>query len=63
MAKRLTEPHIGVTIQLTNAYIDKLEIFRRRIQEERPGLNISTSDAARVAIMRGIVHEDGEDDE
>ena len=60
MAKRLTEPHIGVTIQLTNPVIDKLEEFRQRMQEGMPGLNISTSDAARVAIMRGL--DEDEDD-
>ncbi len=54
MAKKLSEPHIGVTIQLTNPVIDSLEEFRQQMQERMPGLNISTSDAARVAIMRGL---------
>lgn len=61
MAKRLTEPHIGVTIQLTEPLIDRLETFRQRMQEDMPGLNISTSDAARVAIARGL--EEGSEDE
>ncbi len=58
MAKRLTEPHIGVTVSLTNAVIDKLEEFKQRMQAEMPGLNVSTSDAARVAIMRGLEDDD-----
>jgi hypothetical protein len=60
MAKRLTEPHIPITIMLTDAVINKVESFRQNMQEEMPGLNISTSDAVRVAIMRGLKDDDDE---
>lgn len=60
MAKRLTEPHIGVTVMLTNQLIDRLEAYRQRMQDELPGLNVSKSDAARLLLSRGLDEEEDE---
>ena len=62
MGRKLDEPTIGVTIRLTERVIDATEGYRKRMCQRTPGLNISTSDAVRILLMRGLAEIEGDDE-
>lgn len=61
MGKKLDEPTIGTTIRLPERVIDLLEDYRQRLLARTPGINVSMSDAARVAMLRGLAADEGDE--
>lgn len=61
MTKYRDTPLIGVSLRFSETVIDKLDEYRKKLQERTPGLHLTLSDAARVALLKGF--EDSDDDE
>ncbi len=59
MTKKLDEPLIGTTLRLSETVIDKLNDYRQRLQASTPGLKLTISDAARVALLKAFALEEG----
>jgi hypothetical protein len=61
MTKKQDAPLIGTTLRLSENVIDGLDAYRRRLQERTPGLTLTISDAARVALLKAFdIDEDDE---
>ncbi len=61
MTKYRDEPLIGVSLRFSNTVIDKLDDYRKRLQERTPGLLLTLSDAARVALLKGFEVDEEEE--
>jgi predicted transcriptional regulator len=52
------EPMQMVPLRLPPDLIRRLDRLAERIEKERPGMRVTRSDAARMALLRGLEEED-----